>query len=81
MTMTKKLSKTGTSYSLIIDKSIMQLLSITPETLLEIKTNGTSLIITPIENNLEEKNREELFEKSLNKSLNKFGKVYERLAK
>jgi antitoxin component of MazEF toxin-antitoxin module len=49
MGMVKKLSKTGTSYSVILDKTLMQLLSITPDSLLEVKTDGKSLILTPIE--------------------------------
>lgn len=48
MTMVKKLTKLGTSHSIIIDKSIMQLLSITPDTPLEVRTDGKSLIITPL---------------------------------
>jgi antitoxin component of MazEF toxin-antitoxin module len=47
MAITKKLSRVGKSYSLIIDKNIMQLLDISPETELEISIQGNSLLVTP----------------------------------
>ena len=45
--MVKKLTKHGNSYALIIDKPVMELLNITPESPLEISTDGKSLIIRP----------------------------------
>ncbi len=45
--MVKKLTKHGNSYALIIDKPIMELLNITPESPLEISTDGKSLVIRP----------------------------------
>lgn len=43
--MKKKLAKHGHSYAILIEKSILDLLGITPETDLEVKTNGRDLII------------------------------------
>ena len=81
MAMLKKLSRTGTSYSVILDKTIMQLLSITPDTLLEMKTDGKSLILTPVEQpTLDETAQDPLFQKALAKSKKKFGNAYKRLA-
>ena len=45
--MTKTLTKHGNSYALVIDRAIMELLKITPETELDISTDGTVLTITP----------------------------------
>lgn len=45
--MTKTLTKHGNSYALVIDRAIMELLKITPETELEISTDGTVLTISP----------------------------------
>ncbi|MEI6592991.1 MAG: hypothetical protein WCL47_07100 [Holophagaceae bacterium] len=45
--MRKTLSRHGNSYALVLERSLMELLHITPETPLEIKTDGTSLTITP----------------------------------
>jgi antitoxin component of MazEF toxin-antitoxin module len=46
--MTKRLQTVGNSSGIIIDKPILELLQITPETELEISTDGERLIITPI---------------------------------
>ena len=46
--MVKRLQAIGTSAGIIIDKPILELLRITPETELELKTDGQSLIITPV---------------------------------
>lgn len=81
MTMVKKLTKTGTSYSIIIDKSIMKLLSINPDSLLEIKTDGKSLIMTPVDDSkTDEEIRREKFLKVLENSHKKLGGAYKRLA-
>lgn len=46
--MIKKLTAIGNSYGLVIDKSILEILHITPETELDLSTDGTCLIITPV---------------------------------
>ena len=48
MPMVKTLKQIGNSYGVIIDKPILEILHITPETPLEITTDGTSLQIRPI---------------------------------
>ena len=45
--MVKKLSAVGNSLGLIIERPILELLNITKDTPLEIKTDGESLIIRP----------------------------------
>ena len=47
-TMVKRLQAIGNSSGLILDKPILELLKITPETELDISTDGERLIITPI---------------------------------
>ncbi len=47
--MVKMLTKHGNSYALVIDRAVMDLLHITPETPLEISTDGTALTIRPSE--------------------------------
>ena len=69
--MIKKLIQHGNSSALIIEKPILELLSITSETSLDIKTDGKSLIITPIEKRLEA---------SLSKINRKHGRTLKRLA-
>ena len=46
--MTKRLQTIGNGAGIIIDKPILDLLGITAETELELKTDGESLIITPL---------------------------------
>lgn len=45
--MLKKLSAVGNSLGLIIERPILDLLDITKDTLLEVKTDGEALIIRP----------------------------------
>jgi antitoxin MazE len=45
---TKRLQAIGNSAGIIIDKPILDLLGITAETELDLKTDGESLIITPL---------------------------------
>lgn len=48
MAIIKKLVQHGNSSALIIEKPILELLNIGPETELDIRTDGRRLIITPI---------------------------------
>ena len=45
--MIKKLTRHGNSMALVIDKPILELLKIAPDTPLEISTDGRRLIIAP----------------------------------
>lgn len=45
--MIKTLTRHGNSYALVIDKPIMELLNIAPDTPLEITTDGQALHIAP----------------------------------
>lgn len=46
--MVKNLIKHGNSYAMIIDKPILDLLRISPDTPLEITTNGRSILVSPV---------------------------------
>ena len=46
--MVKKLTKHGNSYALVIDKPVMELLKMTPETPVEITTDGQVLVVSPV---------------------------------
>lgn len=50
VTMIKQLTKHGNSLALIIDKSILEILKIRQNTMLELTTDGNSLTITPVDN-------------------------------
>ncbi len=78
--MIKKLVKHGNSYALIIDKPILDLLKITPDTPLEITTDGKGFhVMQPGEVSQGEGVSEE-FEESLHKANRRFANVLKRLA-
>ena len=45
--MVKKLTKHGNSLALVIDRPILDLLNIDPETPLDVRTDGEKLIVAP----------------------------------
>ena len=45
--MLKKLTKHGNSFALVIDRPILDLLQLDPESELEVSTDGTRLIVAP----------------------------------
>lgn len=47
--MIKTLTRHGNSYALIIDRAILDLLKLTPESPLEISTDGAALIVQPVQ--------------------------------
>ncbi len=56
--MIKKLSAVGNSLALIIERPILELLDITKDTSLEIKTDGEALIIRPVKLSKKERMRQ-----------------------
>lgn len=76
--MSKRLQAIGNSAGIIIDKPILELLRITPETELELKTDGQSLIITPIH---EPKSRAQRLAKIQGKVVRKHERTFRKLAK
>ncbi len=45
--MLRNLKRHGNGYALVVEKSVMELLGMTPDTPLEVRTDGKSLIVTP----------------------------------
>ena len=79
--MIKTLTKHGNSYALVIDKPILDLLEIRPDTPLKIVTDGKSLVVSPSNGESEERTGiSEEFEQSLEKINRRFAKVLQRLA-
>lgn len=74
--MLKKLIKHGKSYALVIDKPILELLRATPETPLELTTNGETLMVSPVRN----ANRQRKLRQSLEKMNRRYGEDLKRLA-
>jgi antitoxin component of MazEF toxin-antitoxin module len=73
--MIKHLTVHGNSLALIIEKAILELLKITPNTPLEIETDGRVLIVSPVRN----AKREARIEAALEKVNRKHGKTLKKL--
>ncbi|HET9957094.1 MAG TPA: hypothetical protein VFQ61_21505 [Polyangiaceae bacterium] len=76
--MAKRLQIIGNSAGIIIDKPILELLKITPETELELKTDGESVIITPVRTT---QSRGERLARVQSKVVRKHERTFRKLAK
>ena len=74
--MIKRLSKHGNSHALVIDKALLELLKIEPDTPLELTTDGRSLIVTPARDEAENT----AFRKALDDVNDRHGGALKRLA-
>ena len=74
--MVKTLTKHGNSYALVIDKPILELLRVTPETPFEIITDGQCLVLAPVRDPKEEAK----FTDALDMVHKRFGGAMKRLA-
>jgi antitoxin MazE len=74
--MTKTLIKHGNSLALVIDKPVLDLLRITPDTPLELTTDGNRLLVSPVR----DKKRREKLRAALVKINRKYGDDLKRLA-
>ena len=76
--MIKTLTKHGNSYALVIDKPILDLLNIRPDTPLSISTDGKSLLVSPDKE--DDDIDDETFHEILNGINRRYAKVFKRLA-
>lgn len=74
--MVKTLTKHGNSYALIIDKAILDLLKISPDTPLEVSTDGKSLTVTPAG----DPQRQAKLEAALARVNRRYGRTLKRLS-
>ncbi|MFO7956368.1 MAG: AbrB/MazE/SpoVT family DNA-binding domain-containing protein [Candidatus Brocadiia bacterium] len=74
--MVKTLIRHGNSYALIIDKPILDLLQIGPDTPIEIRTDGDVLVLAP----QRDPERQARFEEALEDTNSRFGRALENLA-
>lgn len=74
--MEKSLIKHGNSLAIVIDKPVLDLLQITPETKLELTTNGDAIMLTPIR----DKKRQARLQAALLKINDTFGDDLRKLA-
>ena len=74
--MIKTLTKHGNSCALVIDKPILDLLHIKPDTPLELTTDGCCLVITPIRKPADERK----FQKAMENIHTRIGRAMKKLA-
>ncbi|MBS0262486.1 MAG: AbrB/MazE/SpoVT family DNA-binding domain-containing protein [Planctomycetes bacterium] len=74
--MQKTLTKHGNSYALVIEKPILELLRVTPDTPFEIISDGSCLVLTPVR----EAKAEKKFQKALDDLHQRFGRAMKKLA-
>jgi antitoxin MazE len=74
--MLKKLTRHGNSLALVIDKAVLELLNIDDQTPLDISTDGTLLLISPVR---DEKRRRQ-FQDAVGKANVRYGGALKRLA-
>lgn len=74
--MIKKLTKHGNSLALVIDRPILELLNIDPDTPLEISTDGKQLLIAPVKAS----GRRKKFDAAQEWAHNNYGKAFRKLA-
>ena len=74
--MVKKLTKHGNSLALVIDRPILDLLKIDPETALEVSTDGKRLIVAPAEPSA----RRRKFDAAQEVAHRRYGKAFKKLA-
>jgi antitoxin MazE len=74
--MRKKLSAIGNSLGIVIEKPILELLDITRDTELELKTDGDRLILTPIR-----KRRRQRVKEAVDEVLADHASTFRKLAK
>ena len=75
--MVKKLTKHGNSLALIIDRPILELLKIDPDTPLDVSTDGKQLIVAPAKAS----GRRKKFDAAQEWAHKRYGKAFEKLAK
>lgn len=74
--MIKNLTKHGNSYALVLDKPILELLNIGPDSPVEITTDGKTLTVTPVT----DPERRQKFEKAVKQTNRRYGKALKKLA-
>jgi len=74
--MIKRLTKHGNSLALVIDRSVLDLLEIDPDTPLSVTTDGKCLIVFPVR----DPKRQKAFRTALAEVNRRYGRALKRLA-
>ncbi len=74
--MTKRLSRSGNSLALVIDRPLLEALEIDANTELELSTDGDVLVVTPVRDRKRSKHVDEL----VSEAHEQYGGVFRRLS-
>jgi antitoxin MazE len=74
--MTKRLSRSGNSLALVIDRPLLEALQIDADTELELSTDGDVLVVTPVRDRKRSKRVHDL----VSEAHEQYGGVFRRLA-
>jgi antitoxin MazE len=74
--MVKKLTRHGNSLALVIDRPVLDLLEINPETPLDVSTDGRQLTVTPAKSSA----RRKKFDAAQEWAHKRYGKAFRKLA-
>jgi antitoxin MazE len=75
--MEKRLTKTGNSLALVLDRELLEKTGITSETLLEVSTDGDVIVVSPKRG----KGRADKLRKAMARADDRYAGVFRRLAK
>jgi antitoxin component of MazEF toxin-antitoxin module len=75
--MEKRLTKTGNSLALVLDRELLDKTGISAETVLEVSTDGDVIVVSP----RRPKARAEKLKKAMARADERYGGVFRRLAK
>jgi antitoxin component of MazEF toxin-antitoxin module len=83
--MIKKTIQHGNSSAIVIDKPILKVLNIKPDTELKISTDGTSIIITPVDalpqHKMEKVSDNEKVQKAFERVMREYSAALKKLSK
>ena len=74
--MTKRLSRSGNSLALVIDRPLLEALEIDADTELELSTDGDVLVVTPIR----DRKRSKRVDEFVSEAHEQYGGVFRRLS-
>jgi antitoxin component of MazEF toxin-antitoxin module len=75
--MEKRLTKTGNSLALVLDRELLEKTGISADTVLDVSTDGDVIVVTP----RRAKGRAEKLKKAMARADERYGGVFRRLAK
>jgi len=79
MSLVKNLIKHGTSRAIIIDRPVLDLLSITDDTPLQVDTDGKRLIVTPLREDADQVRKRKIRAAST-RVVQRYGRAFKKLA-